>query len=164
MAIDEKRCYYRQNLFGTRFPQNLKQVWFAGAHSDIGGSYPLNESGLSQLTLEWMMLESMDFGLLLNKDRVKEIMNDALEEVHSLPNYHEKIHKSLNGFWWFLEFLPKGKRDKLSYYIPSGRSRKLYEDSLGNPIVPTIHQSAIAKMGVSYAPLNFNPKVKNIVY
>jgi hypothetical protein len=34
----------------TRF----RQVWFAGNHSDIGGSYPENESRLSDITLEWM--------------------------------------------------------------------------------------------------------------
>ena len=30
----------------------LKQVWFAGVHSDIGGGYPAH--GLSDLTLAWM--------------------------------------------------------------------------------------------------------------
>ena len=34
----------------TRF----RQVWFAGNHSDIGGSYPENESRLSDITLDWM--------------------------------------------------------------------------------------------------------------
>ena len=31
------------------------QRWFAGNHSDIGGSYPENESRLSDISLEWML-------------------------------------------------------------------------------------------------------------
>ncbi|MEO1168756.1 MAG: DUF2235 domain-containing protein [Pseudomonadota bacterium] len=35
----------------------LKQVWFAGNHSDIGGSYPEEESRLSDIALQWMIKE-----------------------------------------------------------------------------------------------------------
>ena len=33
----------------------FEQVWFAGNHSDIGGSYPENESRLSDAALDWML-------------------------------------------------------------------------------------------------------------
>ncbi|MBD8736687.1 phospholipase effector Tle1 domain-containing protein [Sphingomonas sp. CFBP 13706] len=33
----------------------LDQVWFAGNHSDIGGSYPEDESRLSDIALRWMV-------------------------------------------------------------------------------------------------------------
>lgn len=33
----------------------LIQMWFAGNHSDIGGSYPETESRLSDIALEWMI-------------------------------------------------------------------------------------------------------------
>jgi hypothetical protein len=35
----------------------LKQWWFAGNHSDIGGSYPEEESRLSDVALKWMVDE-----------------------------------------------------------------------------------------------------------
>lgn len=35
----------------------LKQEWFAGNHSDIGGSYPESESRLSDVALQWMIDE-----------------------------------------------------------------------------------------------------------
>lgn len=38
-------------------PDWLKQVWFAGNHSDIGGSYPEDESRLSDIALDWMVEE-----------------------------------------------------------------------------------------------------------
>jgi hypothetical protein len=40
-----------------RHPDWLKQVWFAGCHSDIGGSYPEAESRLSDIALDWMIEE-----------------------------------------------------------------------------------------------------------
>src|SRR5262249_49709514 len=40
VAIDERRAFFRQNLWGPAQPgQDLKQVWFAGVHSDVGGGY-----------------------------------------------------------------------------------------------------------------------------
>jgi uncharacterized protein (DUF2235 family) len=33
----------------------LEQVWFAGVHSDVGGSYAENESRLSDIALKWML-------------------------------------------------------------------------------------------------------------
>jgi len=37
------------------YPDWLDQVWFAGNHSDIGGSYPENEARLSDISLGWMV-------------------------------------------------------------------------------------------------------------
>lgn len=39
-------------------PERFVQIWFAGNHSDIGGSYPENESRLSDITLAWMTNEA----------------------------------------------------------------------------------------------------------
>ena len=50
MAAEEKKT-------AGRNPQWLKQVWFAGCHSDIGGSYLEPESRLSDITLDWMITE-----------------------------------------------------------------------------------------------------------
>jgi uncharacterized protein (DUF2235 family) len=36
----------------------MKQYWFAGNHSDIGGSYSENESRLSDIALKWMLDEA----------------------------------------------------------------------------------------------------------
>jgi uncharacterized protein (DUF2235 family) len=42
-----------------RMPPRLKQMWFAGSHSDIGGSYPETESRLSDIALDWMVDEAL---------------------------------------------------------------------------------------------------------
>ena len=43
----------------ARVPARFKQVWFAGSHSDVGGSYPETESRLSDITLSWMVEEAL---------------------------------------------------------------------------------------------------------
>lgn len=45
----------------------FRQMWFAGNHSDIGGSYPENESRLSDITLDWMAREAVKAGLLVDR-------------------------------------------------------------------------------------------------
>lgn len=66
MAIDESRVDFPRVRWGSqkdaetvkdRKPAWLKQVWFAGCHSDIGGSYPEPESRLSDIALQWMIEE-----------------------------------------------------------------------------------------------------------
>jgi Uncharacterized alpha/beta hydrolase domain (DUF2235) len=56
LAIDERRKPFRPSVW-DRSPnaksQILEQMWFAGVHSDVGGSYP--QTGLSDIPLLWMM-------------------------------------------------------------------------------------------------------------
>jgi uncharacterized protein (DUF2235 family) len=64
ISIDENRANFQRvpwhsvkqtsrDAFGLRW---FEQVWFAGVHADIGGGYPENESRLSDITLNWMLL------------------------------------------------------------------------------------------------------------
>ena len=65
MSIDENRADFARVQWGSTqnkgpsrpdsYPDWLDQIWFAGVHSDIGGSYPENELRLSDITLEWMV-------------------------------------------------------------------------------------------------------------
>ncbi|KIT15584.1 DUF2235 domain-containing protein [Jannaschia aquimarina] len=66
LAIDEHRKNFPRvkwamkaeaDKAADRDPPWLKQVWFAGCHSDIGGSYPEPESRLSDIALRWMIDE-----------------------------------------------------------------------------------------------------------
>ncbi|MBP1851137.1 DUF2235 domain-containing protein [Rhizobium halophytocola] len=66
LSIDEQRKDFDRVPWGSaaeaakasgRSPEWLKQVWFAGCHSDIGGSYPEPESRLSDISLQWMIDE-----------------------------------------------------------------------------------------------------------
>lgn len=43
------------------------QLWFAGNHSDVGGSYPENESRLSDISLDWMVRQAVRAGLIVDR-------------------------------------------------------------------------------------------------
>ena len=57
LALDEHRRSYAPTIWdkpeGQKWPKTLKQCWFPGVHSDIGGSYP--DTDLANLTLCWMV-------------------------------------------------------------------------------------------------------------
>jgi hypothetical protein len=69
ISIDERRETFsrvpwgRPGVWQNRPHSWFKQVWFAGNHSDVGGSYPENESRLSDIALEWMVGEAIEVGL-----------------------------------------------------------------------------------------------------
>jgi uncharacterized protein (DUF2235 family) len=74
LALDEMRVDFQptlwiQNLDAKANGQVLKQVWFAGVHSNVGGGY--DEHGLSDVALAWMagQIESM---LAIDTDYLKE--------------------------------------------------------------------------------------------
>ncbi|MEH2480490.1 uncharacterized protein (DUF2235 family) [Nitrobacteraceae bacterium AZCC 2146] len=58
-AIDERRKDFDRVTWGQADSTQLSQWWFAGNHSDIGGSYPETESRLSDISLQWMLEEML---------------------------------------------------------------------------------------------------------
>jgi len=81
ISIDETRSDFPRVKWGNakvirkkvaEEPEPLIQLWFAGNHSDIGGSYPENESRLSDIALKWMVEEarSIPFPVLFNAGKL----------------------------------------------------------------------------------------------
>ncbi len=90
VSIDEVRFQFPPNLFkkmNFKEDQTREEVWFAGVHSDVGGSY--EESGLSDIALLWMMKKAEDKGLKINPAE------------NTKPNPLTKIHNSWSGLFWF---------------------------------------------------------------
>ena len=57
LALDEHRRSFSPTVWeqpaDQMWPKVLKQCWFPGVHSDVGGSYP--DTDLANLTLAWMI-------------------------------------------------------------------------------------------------------------
>jgi len=143
VSIHERRCYYRQNLWGLPFEgQDIKQVWFAGVHSDVGGSYPESQSGLSKVTLEWMLQEAAAAGLEVDHEKAAIVLGEAPRTQVWMPDYvppdatKGAIHRSLRGAWWILELLPHKYVDMRSgkpvvrWRIPMGAPRVIPQGSV----------------------------------
>lgn len=62
LSIDEKRKDFEPTIWEQDWEKkvDLKQVWFAGVHSDVGGSYPPDKNGhvLSDIPMMWMKKEA----------------------------------------------------------------------------------------------------------
>lgn len=57
LALDEHRKPFSPTIWekpeGQELPRLLKQCWFPGVHSNIGGSY--DDTGIADITLAWMI-------------------------------------------------------------------------------------------------------------
>jgi uncharacterized protein (DUF2235 family) len=149
--------------------QDIRQVWFAGVHSDIGGGYPENESGLSKYPLLWMIGEAKKFGLAVDTQTVNQLAwgvqrkNSPFSYV--APSVAPEPHDSMNAGWRVLEWLPKGDKYKewtrrhsfLGHYIPNSEPRVI-------PPGAFVHESVIERMKTrsDYRPANL-PDDRQIV-
>jgi hypothetical protein len=78
ISIDECRKSFPRVEWGGSYSDKKKepadwfvQLWFAGNHSDIGGSYLENESRLSDISLKWMLDEAVKAGLIFDPSVLK---------------------------------------------------------------------------------------------
>jgi uncharacterized protein (DUF2235 family) len=112
ISIDERRAFFRTNLWklstppADSGPKNLKQVWFAGVHCDVGGGYPESQSGLSKNALKWMVQEARASGLFVDLSKMTEILGRGPGDW-TPPNAKADRHESLKGAWRIAEFFPK---------------------------------------------------------
>lgn len=74
LALDEHRRSFLPRPYlvedASRYAadQSIKQLWFSGAHCDVGGGYANAVAGLSRETLLWMVTEAAGKGLRLRAD------------------------------------------------------------------------------------------------
>lgn len=108
VSIDERRAFFRQNLFGPVHDatQDVKEVWFAGVHSDVGGSYAETESQLSKVAFRWMLCEGELAGLHIDQRKRAAILGADPQYVAPDPLSRYQ-HESLKGAWWIAEIWPK---------------------------------------------------------
>lgn len=171
MSIDERRRLFRLSQWragdfvpnpfdkSKNTPQDVLQVWFAGAHGDIGGGHAEAESGLSKISLRWMIGEAAAAGLTFNKSMVTRVTTEQRrangELLYCAENPLAEIHAQPDGAWWALEYWPKSaklrewpSRDIFwGYYLPAGEPRPIAAQE-------SIHESVATRMATGYAPVN----------
>lgn len=118
VAIDEHRVAFATNLFFEKgqpaASARIKQVWFPGVHSDVGGGYPDAQGGLSKVAFEWMIREVQDLGAVrLEAATVAKLLDSTGTGKYSRPNPLGGAHESLEGLWHLMEWLPRRLRQKV---------------------------------------------------
>jgi uncharacterized protein (DUF2235 family) len=88
LAVDEHRKSFAPAVWApspSAEDQVREQVWFAGAHSDVGGGY--RQPALSNLSLRWMIARAGTCGLAFRPDAFAGLAaRDELGELHDSLN------------------------------------------------------------------------------
>ncbi len=137
LAIDDERKVFHPILWDERGEPagsgRIEQVWFAGAHSNVGGGYP--KQGMSLAALDWMMTKAHDAGLGLH------FSDTGRKYAQDVQNVHDKLYDSRAGL-------------KMAYrYEP----RDIEKLCLENRVTPVLHRSAYQRAfhaTEGYAPGN----------
>jgi uncharacterized protein (DUF2235 family) len=92
LAIDDERLTFHPKIWDreVRTYQTMKQVWFSGMHTDVGGGY--KEEELSDVPLIWLVEEAKKFGLKIYPKH----------KVSTHPDADGYMHNSRKGFPGFL--------------------------------------------------------------
>ncbi|HEY7491116.1 MAG TPA: DUF2235 domain-containing protein [Candidatus Tectomicrobia bacterium] len=93
LAIDERRGPFKPALWEQPVPvpnQNLEQVWFAGAHCNVGGGYA--DCGLSDIAFLWMKEKAAACGLAFEQAYLERFIH---------PNPLGALRDSKNGAFKF---------------------------------------------------------------
>lgn len=85
LSIDEHRKPFQPSVWKqsqNADGQVLEQVWFAGVHSNVGGSYP--QAGLSDITLMWMIRKAQACHLAVDMTQMASINNPQPDPMGTL--------------------------------------------------------------------------------
>lgn len=131
LAIDETRRDFARVPWGDKGlvvprepgePEWLRQIWFAGNHSDIGGSYPEDESRLSDIALQWMLEQTLELPHPMIVDRAK---------LHLFPSPAGMQHSEVESL---VDTYPRWVPRRLRFGWPE----KARIEALGAPLHATV--------------------------
>jgi uncharacterized protein (DUF2235 family) len=81
VSIDENRQDFEPTLWTEKPGVDLKQVWFAGVHSDVGGGY--KDRCLGDFAASWMVREAEACGLGFAPHFVDDLKPDCKGKQHN---------------------------------------------------------------------------------
>ena len=89
-------------------PEQLRQFWFAGNHSDIGGSYAEDESRLSDIALAWMVEQATEipYPIIIDDTKLHLFPNSAGVQHCEVRALAEKYPRCIPKSWrksWAVE-------------------------------------------------------------
>jgi uncharacterized protein (DUF2235 family) len=100
LAMNDDRASFQPVLWSERkedVRSRVEQVWFAGAHSNVGGGYP--QQGMSLVSLGWMMTRAEEQGL-----RFTEF---ARAQYMAQEAFADKLYNPRSGLGVFYRWKPR---------------------------------------------------------
>ncbi len=142
VALDERRAVFQMTGWGDRHSE-VKEAWFAGDHSDVGGGHPCN-SPLADAAMNWMLGEAVHAGLLLEPGawpEVNRIVENSRSACRTAPN-------NLFKGWFRLPF-PRVELDNSTY--PPARRLEIRATGVRKPaahVEPAAYETREGQSGV----------------
>jgi uncharacterized protein (DUF2235 family) len=158
LALDDERDTFHPLLWdevheseliktGLVMGDRMRQVWFAGMHSDVGGGY--SDESLSYVSLLWMAKEATKAGL--------QLRDGAMQEFQAKADPLGPIHNSRSGVSAYYRYQPRKISARLDPPDPSSRITQ-DPDAKGQGLLThvRIHHSVMERIIRStdgYAPI-----------
>ncbi len=107
VSLDERRAGFRSNVYkddGATLADGrpkVMNVWFPGVHSDVGGGYPVSQSGLAMVCFQWIVEQAKLAGMEVDDARVQGWLAGCRPDALG-PN-HDELAKA---GWKAMEYLP----------------------------------------------------------
>jgi uncharacterized protein (DUF2235 family) len=110
VAIDETRRTFAPVMWEERLEEGerIKQVWFSGVHSNVGGGYPKRQ--LAMIPLTWMMHEAIAKGLRVEPAK--------LEEYERAADIYGRLYDSRAGVAAYYRYSPRDMNEIGAEYAP----------------------------------------------
>ncbi|MCF0064784.1 DUF2235 domain-containing protein [Dyadobacter chenwenxiniae] len=144
LSIDDLRhVAFRPILWGPVEPlSRMEQVWFAGAHSDVGGGYgpDSNDHRPARIPLQWMVKRAKKHGLLIDP-------SVAVDKIALPQDELGKLHRPDQSLPWVLAPFLNGRRSIPEKAIIRGTTTSM---------LSRIHQSVVDRIASrnDYQPRN----------
>ncbi|MBE0363370.1 hypothetical protein PULV_a3568 [Pseudoalteromonas ulvae UL12] len=156
VALDERRLAFQPTLFNQS--ENVLEVWFAGAHSDIGGGFWFD--GLSDITLSFMMQQAYLAGLEFLQPN--DIDFSQLNDDHGLSIGADDIDivPLIDGVLHDLQRSQKMARQTLA-----PRQLCVHNNDLpATDLIPIIHHSVLERINsvTAYRPVSLRNQTYQI--
>ena len=153
VALDERRAMFRPQLWppdqiyvdldpSPAVAQDIRELWFAGVHGDVGGGYPEAESALAKVPLAWMVQEAAANGADFDARTVDRIVfGKGKGHDYVAPDPTAARHETLHGGWRIVEWLPQAapagtrRATFLGLTLPRGEHRHVPADAQVHPSV-----------------------------
>jgi uncharacterized protein (DUF2235 family) len=159
IAIDDERTTFHPLIWTEKNvePERISQVWFSGAHSNVGGGYP--DDSLAHVPLSWMLNEAKRCGLRIKEnppwgssatsplDPVHE--PDAFKQARSARDKDGRLYDSRKGLGGYYRYGPRKIHDLCNV------SRSWISDHEVEVKIPKIHCSVFERIkngAHGYAP------------
>jgi Uncharacterized alpha/beta hydrolase domain (DUF2235) len=126
VSLDERRSVFQVTRW-TDCHEDLKEVWFAGDHSDEGGGHKFGNSPLADATLVWMLGEATDAGLLLDEEAAGKVKR--LKDSERAPSTESRDLWSRGS--WIQDWIPRVELNNQQY--PPTRRLKFWPTGKRKP-------------------------------